>query len=510
MLRKLTSPKPNAQQVSETNESSASKARASSADQRNETKRVADGSETPPASTDDEAKAAPTSDELKLDLQALNLSSDATSDQVEHRRILARSPRVRKNLLAVGADAAGTATADAPSDRQQPLARSPRVRKDLVSDSVSEPAVKDDAPVDRQQTLARSPRVRKNLLDNDESDATTGANSQTMKASPKKRGGGLRALRADVAKPTRAPREATSSTKGDKSRTASSKKASADDNSRHSKRNDDSTEVKNHRVKMTQRTPDRAEAKTPNEQDNDDNVESEAERKSQARPLPTSSLSPLRRRPAMNDEASRSGLSSQRTGGHLQQRLQLRDLPPLHQPEVHVIGEITSGEGFGSGGFACKWGLEYGRAWQHIAGDQLGQTQVDYPASSTAPIIVWSHPLDLHFATTSFHGWPKLLLQVWHVDAHMKANVVGYGFVTLPFAAGEHELTASLWRPMGSTKEELAAALLGRTPELVSDDVVFRAAWADRCRLQTLATGKVRLRLGILLRNFQGSANLQM
>lgn len=184
--------------------------------------------------------------------------------------------------------------------------------------------------------------------------------------------------------------------------------------------------------------------------------------------------------------------------------MKLRGLPPANQPEVHIIGEITSAENFGTGGFACKWGVEYGSLWHHIAGDQLGQTQIDYPSSSSQP-IVWSHPIDLHFVTTSFSGWPKLLLQVWQTDTHMKTNVVGYGFMNLPFAPGEHHLTASLWRPMGSAKEELEAKLLGRTQELVSEDVVFNSAWADRCRLQTTATGKVHVQVGVILRNFHTS-----
>lgn len=184
--------------------------------------------------------------------------------------------------------------------------------------------------------------------------------------------------------------------------------------------------------------------------------------------------------------------------------MKLRGLPPANQPEVHIIGEITNGESFGNGGFACKWGVEYGSLWHHIAGDQLGQTQTDYPLSSSDP-IVWSHPIDLHFATTSFSGWPKLLLQVWQTDTHMKTNVVGYGFMNLPFSPGEHRLTASLWRPMGSAKEELEAKLLGRTQELVSEDVVYNSAWADRCRLQTTVTGKVHVQVGIILRNFHMS-----
>jgi B9 domain-containing protein 2 len=191
-----------------------------------------------------------------------------------------------------------------------------------------------------------------------------------------------------------------------------------------------------------------------------------------------------------------------------QKRMTQLEVPPAYQPEVHLVGEIVSGHGFGTaGGLACKWRVEYGSRWSHVAGDQAGQTQLDYP--STAPwtsdpdVAVWSHPIDLHFATSAFQGWPKLLFQVWRADASMKLHVVGYGFVPVPFAAGHHELWVSLWRPLGTTKEELDVQLLGRTTELKNDDVLFNAAWSERCRLRTVSTGKVLVHIGVLLRHFQ-------
>ncbi|KAF4317269.1 hypothetical protein BBO99_00008173 [Phytophthora kernoviae] len=183
------------------------------------------------------------------------------------------------------------------------------------------------------------------------------------------------------------------------------------------------------------------------------------------------------------------------------------DVPPAYQPEVHLVGEIISGQGFGTGwGFCCKWRVEYGSRWSHIAGDQSGQTQVDYPPSvpwGSSDVAVWSHPIDLHFATTAFQGWPKLQFQVYRVDSNMNHHAVGYGFVPVPFAAGQHELTVSLWRPLGTMKEELDVLLSGRTPELTNDDVLFNAAWSDRCRLRTISTGNLLVNIGVLLRNFQ-------
>ncbi|KAG7378894.1 B9 domain-containing protein 2 [Phytophthora pseudosyringae] len=218
----------------------------------------------------------------------------------------------------------------------------------------------------------------------------------------------------------------------------------------------------------------------------------------------TNVLSPLRRHKADPDDT----LPIPESPYRVQKRRSQLDAPPAYQPEVHLIGEIVSGHGFGTaGGLTCKWRVEYGSRWGHIAGDQFGQTQLDYP--STAPwtsdpdVAVWSHPIDLHFTTSAFQGWPKLLFQVWRADSSMKLHVVGYGFVPVPFAAGQHKLWVSLWRPLGTTKEEMDVQLLGRTPELKSDDVLFSAAWSERCRLRTISTGTVRVHIGVLLRHFQ-------
>lgn len=313
---------------------------------------------------------------------------------------------------------------------------------------------------------------------------------------PIKKGGlsGLKALRSS---------SKSKKKKEEKHESSDEKEIPASDSARGKDAKHAAASPKETKLKSGKKAEDKSESKRIDEQvDEAANHETDHEEQSRgdSTQKPKSSLSPLRRRKPNPDIAEIGGRSSKEHHllGH---RMKMRDLPPANQPEVHIIGEITSGESFGSGGFACKWGVEYGSLWHHIAGDQLGQTQIDYSSSSSHP-IVWSHPIDLHFATTSFNGWPKLLLQVWQTDTHMKTNVVGYGFTNLPFSPGEHRLTVSMWRPMGSAKEEMAAKLLGRTQELVSEDAVFNSAWVDRSRLQTTATGKVHVQVGIILRNF--------
>jgi hypothetical protein len=69
------------------------------------------------------------------------------------------------------------------------------------------------------------------------------------------------------------------------------------------------------------------------------------------------------------------------------------------QPEVHLLGEICGGSGFGEGRpVACKWALETGdgAGWVLLEGARGGQTQTDTPDAGT-DTVVWAHPIDAHY-----------------------------------------------------------------------------------------------------------------
>lgn len=298
-------------------------------------------------------------------------------------------------------------------------------------------------------------------------------------------------------------KEANSSTKR-----KSSKEAHDGQEDGHTPSSSPSKQQKQEKSKKNE-SKQRSSVDNGNNNVDDAGEEKRRDRRSKESATPVSgNLSPIRRRPpsgAVDAASTRS-------------RAMTNQFASLSQPEVHLIGEIVAGGRFtdwgsGSDGLICKWHVEYGSYWRHIAGHQLGQTQIAYP-SPTAGFnhreddglaAVWAHPIDVHLTTSAFQGWPKLVFQVWRVDTHMSTRVAGYGFAAVPFAAGEHELRVKLWRPMGgSWVSELGARLTGNTPELVTDDVVVRSAIADRCRLETVATGSVRVRIGVMLRNFDG------
>ena len=103
--------------------------------------------------------------------------------------------------------------------------------------------------------------------------------------------------------------------------------------------------------------------------------------------------------------------------------------------ELHVIGEVTGASGFPSHSLYCKWSVHVEGSWSLLAGLKEGQTQVDNPEN--IDYAVWSHPIDLHFATKGLKGWPKLHFEVWHQDNFGRNEIYGYGFCHVPTSPGK-------------------------------------------------------------------------
>lgn len=76
----------------------------------------------------------------------------------------------------------------------------------------------------------------------------------------------------------------------------------------------------------------------------------------------------------------------------------------------------------------------------------------------------------------------------------------GYGFVHLPLSPGPNRIELNLWRPVGTPDQELIQFLLGQTPALLSDDPIYETAWQERCRLLTVASGRVFIDLFVVTR----------
>eukprot|EP00961_Rhodomonas_salina_P246358 3328870-Rhodomonas_salina.1 len=65
---------------------------------------------------------------------------------------------------------------------------------------------------------------------------------------------------------------------------------------------------------------------------------------------------------------------------------------------------------FSTQGIITDDGRHDSKRWNLLEGIASGQTQVDI--AKDGYMSVWSFPLDLHYSTTTIHGWPKFTCEV--------------------------------------------------------------------------------------------------
>merc|ERR1711998_236220 len=168
--------------------------------------------------------------------------------------------------------------------------------------------------------------------------------------------------------------------------------------------------------------------------------------------------------------------------------------------EVHFIGQILGGSGFEQPNLFCRWGIVAGPGWRLLEGFADGRTQIDHPQDDE--MSVWAHPLDLHYATSTIGGWPRLHMQVWAEDSFGRKELAGYGFCFLPTVVGEYQLECVTWKPAGSKfRDDLRSFFLGGGPQLVHDELVYKQD--DRFRLCGETAGVVHVEVGVLLKDFE-------
>ncbi|EPB69205.1 B9 protein [Ancylostoma ceylanicum] len=170
-----------------------------------------------------------------------------------------------------------------------------------------------------------------------------------------------------------------------------------------------------------------------------------------------------------------------------------------HMAEVYISGQIESADGFGDNRVCCRWSLQTGGGWRVVEGAVDGQTQTDLPSAFEK--AYFAHPIDLHLATKTVQGWPRMQLQVWHHDVYGRQELVGYGSLFLPSTPGEHELVCNIWRPKGTAREEMMQRFVGGGIQVSSLSILEDAT--ERMRISTVAMGRVRLRLYVITRHFE-------
>uniref|UniRef100_A0A915HLJ4 B9 domain-containing protein 2 n=1 Tax=Romanomermis culicivorax TaxID=13658 RepID=A0A915HLJ4_ROMCU len=167
--------------------------------------------------------------------------------------------------------------------------------------------------------------------------------------------------------------------------------------------------------------------------------------------------------------------------------------------ELYVIGQILGAKSFPDKSLFCRWKLHFGGGWTLVEGRTEGQTQTDSP--DIGHMSCFSHPIDVHLVTRSLQGWPKIQLQIWHLDQFSRQELYGYGVCYVPTLPGSHDLECGTWRPVGTLYEETMHKFLGGGILLKNPDAAASGV-EDRYKLNTSSMGSVHLRLNVIMRNF--------
>mmetsp|Transcript_1966 Transcript_1966/g.2436 ORF Transcript_1966/g.2436 Transcript_1966/m.2436 type:complete len:190 (+) Transcript_1966:174-743(+) len=144
-------------------------------------------------------------------------------------------------------------------------------------------------------------------------------------------------------------------------------------------------------------------------------------------------------------------------------------------PLVTIIGEIL-----GCSGFGCKeLQVEYkfiteGDKWKCVKGLVSGTTWVAEEMIDKKCVL--NHPIQVQYAASGLHGWPKLRVQVNSIDDEDRIDLAGYGFCHVPLSSGMQEVEIVTSRPQGDFWTSISSSFVGGFPKLKNPDVIAKAS----------------------------------
>ncbi|XP_055903976.1 B9 domain-containing protein 2 [Eupeodes corollae] len=167
--------------------------------------------------------------------------------------------------------------------------------------------------------------------------------------------------------------------------------------------------------------------------------------------------------------------------------------------EVHIIGQILRAEDFEESHLFCKWSLQCGSAWKVVQGRTEGSTFVcSNPLEKSSEFCC---PLDIHLATGSVQGWPKLHLEIYAVNFLKNTWPVGFGVVYIPMRPGFHRIEVDTWKVAPVTFWDCVRERFGAGGTTLSkEDLIFSGA--ERYKLQTKSSGSVVIEISLIFRKF--------
>ena len=98
---------------------------------------------------------------------------------------------------------------------------------------------------------------------------------------------------------------------------------------------------------------------------------------------------------------------------------------------IVVNGQVESGD-FPHDDLYVRYGFTFGPDWTVVDGVETGLSQIARKTPGCSNSVVWNFPVDISFKSTNAHGWPRMSVSVYGVDALGRDVVRGYGSVLVP------------------------------------------------------------------------------
>ena len=108
-----------------------------------------------------------------------------------------------------------------------------------------------------------------------------------------------------------------------------------------------------------------------------------------------------------------------------------------------------------------------------VQGVAKGESQIAKFGSGANQDIVWNLPFDVTWTSTNAFGWPRMVVEVRHLDFLGREVVLGYGSMLVPTVPGRYIRYIRTFAPVsGSAVQGFLAWLTANRPEFVRPDFV--------------------------------------
>ena len=91
-------------------------------------------------------------------------------------------------------------------------------------------------------------------------------------------------------------------------------------------------------------------------------------------------------------------------------------------------------------------------------------------------------------------------LRVWRLDPYGKIDIIAYGIFFLPNTPGHHEINCAMWRPVGSSIQEIMGFFLQSEPKLNIPDLVSEKV-ENRIKINSKTQGVVKVLVNVITKN---------